>query len=86
MFDPSSLTLAQLETIEAQGVTLADIVDAAANLDPDSGQLPPARFLIALHYMSQLEQNPDATWEDSRNVPLSALAALVSDDDAHPEG
>lgn len=85
MFDPSNLTLDQLDTIESHGVTMSDLVQAATQLDPAAGKLPPVKFLIALHYMTAVIENPDATWEESRACRLADLVAAMTEDDDRPE-
>lgn len=85
MFDPSNLTLHQLDTIESHGVTLNDLVQAAAQLDPAAGTLPPAKFLIAMHYMTAVATNPDATWEESAACRIADLVAALTEDDDRPE-
>ena len=77
-FDVDALTLGDLEEMERYGVGL-DELQKIANLDVESGKLPPARVLTVVAWMMGKQADPTLTIAKCRGLTLDAVLSMITE-------
>lgn len=78
--DIESITLGDIEEMEANGVSLTDL-GSLVTLDVSRGQLPPAKVLAVAAWLASRDTHPERTIKDCKALKLSELTQLVSEID-----
>lgn len=76
--DIESITIGDIEQMEANGVSLSDL-GALATLDVSKGQLPPAKVLAVAAWLATRDTHPERTIKDCKSLKLNELTAIVSE-------
>ena len=77
MLDLDSLTIGDVETMEAHGVSLTDL-GKLGTLDTSAGELPSAKVLAVVAWLTGRADNPALTIQDCKQLTFSQLMDRIN--------